>query len=540
MSDFVQALMRQRKEAKKDDGTKERAKEIIKILNKYDYENGITPEIVVDLLQDLGPTFVKIGQIASTNSDIIPPEYCEALSKLTSNVAPMDAATVHAQIEEHLGKPVEELFASFDDTPLGSASIAQVHRAVLHDGTVVAVKVRRPGVVDTVAYDFALIERVVGDAEKLSGDSDEGINLLDMIKELEHTSKLELDFTNEARNIDRFYENNVDREGVTSPKCYRELTNEAILTEDFVNGVTVGKPGAFAAMTDEQRDQIAHLIADNFVAQVLDDGFYHADPHPGNVLLVEDGIEWIDFGMMGTLTSKERQSIIDLMTAVLKHDAYSLKRSVLQVATPKGPINHGELLETCENITDQFSGTDLGEADLGDLLNSITGNLSNDGYDIDPFLSNLARGVITAEGTINMVSPRVSIMDCISNHIDLSFDPDKLGQAVEAFLMKGVQGVDDLAGLPTKAVETLDMLQKSQLKLGGTITVDSRTMKSFEHIMGNVLATLISIAAFVGSCVLCLVPSTSTVLGIPTLGFIGLVVSVILMILSYIDVRKKK
>ncbi|MBR2683547.1 MAG: AarF/ABC1/UbiB kinase family protein [Atopobiaceae bacterium] len=221
MSDFVQALMRQRKEAKKDDGTKERAKEIIKILNKYDYENDITPEIVVDLLQDLGPTFVKIGQIASTNSDIIPPEYCEVLSKLTSNVAPMDAATVHAQIEEHLGKPVEELFASFDDTPLGSASIAQVHRAVLHVGSVGAVKVRRPGVVDTVAYDFALIERVGGDAEKLSGDSAEGINLLDLIKELEHTSKLELDFTNEARNIDRFYENNVNREGVTSPKCYR-------------------------------------------------------------------------------------------------------------------------------------------------------------------------------------------------------------------------------------------------------------------------------------------------------------------------------
>ena len=152
MSGFISALIKQRKDAKKaEPDTNGRLKEIITILEKYNYDDGITPEIVVNILQDLGPTFVKIGQIASQQAEYIPPEYCDALVKLRSKAAPMPIEDVHAQIEKYLGKPTSELFASFDDNALGSASIAQVHKAELFDGTVVAVKVRRPGVVDTVA-----------------------------------------------------------------------------------------------------------------------------------------------------------------------------------------------------------------------------------------------------------------------------------------------------------------------------------------------------------------------------------------------------
>ncbi len=144
--------MKQRRDAKKaQPDTHGRLKEIIAVLKKYNYDDGITPEIAVNIMQDLGPTFVKIGQIASQQAEYIPPEYCDAFAKLRSNVAPMDIETVHSQIEKYPGKPVSELFASFNEKPLGSASIAQVHKAELFDGTVVAVKVRRPGIVDTVA-----------------------------------------------------------------------------------------------------------------------------------------------------------------------------------------------------------------------------------------------------------------------------------------------------------------------------------------------------------------------------------------------------
>ncbi len=347
MTAFTEALRKQRAKIKAErEVTSKRAKEILLILKNHAIIEEVTPQKVVAVLEDLGPTFVKLGQIASTHTDMLPAEYCDALGSLRSSVAPMDAATVREQIKAQLGKPTEELFASFDDEPLGSASIGQVHRAELFDGTVVAVKVQRPGVSETVAEDFSLLEKLVGMSEKIAAD-DSGISLREIIEELERTSTDELDFTNEARNLERFWANNDSREGVKSPKCYLDYTNEAILTEDFVSGPEVGDEKYVASLTDDERDRLANLVADNYAAQVLVDGFYHADPHAGNVLIMDGGIEWIDFGMMGTLTSKQRQILMDIVTAIVKRDSYNLKRSVLQVATPRGAIDHGALLDLC-------------------------------------------------------------------------------------------------------------------------------------------------------------------------------------------------
>ena len=503
MAGFLQALRNARKKTRDKVDYTQRGKEIIAILKKYDYSDGLTPTMTVDILQDLGPTFVKLGQIASTHTDMLSVEYCDALARLRSSVAPMDAETVHSQIEKYLGKPTDELFASFEDKPLGAASIGQVHKAELKDGTVVAVKVRRPGVVDTVAQDFALIERILDIGEKFSGSKDGGVDLMTMVVELEKSSIYELDFTNEARNLVRFYENNNEREDVKIPKCYEELSNEAILVEDFVSGPEVGDTEYVASLSIEERDRLGNLVADNYVEQILTDGFYHADPHAGNVLLVDGGIEWIDFGMMGTISSKQRQNLLDIVTALVKRDNYGLKRAVLQIAHPRGPINHGELLDMCEQQTSQYADSDLESFDTGNLLSTLQGNLEAEGYDIDPFLTNLGRGLITIEGTVKALSPRVNIMDCITRHINTGFDTDMLERMVESFVMKGVQGAEDLVGLPTKAVETLDMLQKSQINVGGDLTLEPKTVKSINHMVRNVILALLACTLFIGACMLC-------------------------------------
>ncbi len=270
--------------SKAEPDTSGRLREIIAVLKKYDYDDGITPEITVSILQDLGPTFVKLGQIASQQAAYLPPAYCDALAKLRSRVAPMDIETVHAQIEKDLGKPVRELFASFEEKPLGSASIAQVHRATLSDGTVVAVKVRRPGMVDTVAGDFALTERIL---DKFARKGSGGMDLKGLIAELEQTSRVELDLTNEANHPDRFWQNNLCREKAGSPRCCRDLTCEAVLTEDFVTGTEVSDTDFLRTLSMEERERLAGLVADNFASQILTDGFYHADPHSGNVLITD-------------------------------------------------------------------------------------------------------------------------------------------------------------------------------------------------------------------------------------------------------------
>jgi len=569
MSNFISALMKQRKDAKKaDPKVNGRLKEVISVLRKYNYDDGITPEITVNILTDLGPTFVKIGQIASQQAAYLPREYCDALAKLRSKVAPMDFATVNEQVEKYLGKPIHELYASFDEKPLGSASIAQVHRAELFDGTVVAVKVRRPGVVDTVARDFALIEKVLDTFVKKPVG---GLDLKGFITELEKTSMIELDLTNEANNLDRFWNNNQGREKVESPKCYRELTCEAVLTESFVQGREISDTDYLATLDQEERKRIASLVADNFAAQILTDGFYHADPHSGNVLIKEPApeesyltaepaepaeenpdapateaiplpvhsIEWIDFGMMGTLTSKQRQILIDLVTNVVMHDAYNLKKTVLQIAQPKGEIDHGAMLEMCEEMCGQFSGSDFGDFKLGDLMDSILNGLSEDQYDVDPFLTNLARGIIAAEGTIQTLSPDVNILNAFMSKVDIGFDLDsvnlddkeslkKMNPEIALKLMQLAKGIIDSS---TKTAETLDMLQKGQIRVRTNFAFEEHALETVTRLAGYAIRAIIIVAILIGSSILCTSSSfagdnvSAVTIVFRAIGFCGLAVS---------------
>ena len=567
MSNFITALIKMRKDARKaGPDTSGRFKEILAILNKYNYDNGITPDIVANILQDLGPTFVKIGQIASQQGDYIPREYVNALMKLRSKVQPMDFDTVRSQIEKYLGKPVKELFASFNEKPLGSASVGQVHKATLFDGTVVAVKVRRPGVVDTVARDFALMEKILDQFVK--GDLG-GFDIKGFIVELEKTSKTELDFTNEASNLDRFWKNNQGREQVIVPRCYSELTCEAVLTEEFVSGNEVSDVDFLATLDEKERERLAALVADNFATQVLTDGFYHPDPHSGNVFIMartprepsaDDGnadesavqlpehpIEWIDFGMMGTLTAKQRQILIDIVTNVVMHDAYGLKNAVLQVAQPQGEINHGAMLEMCEDMCGQYTGADFGDFDLGDLLGSILGGLQDESFKIDPFLTNLARGITAVEGTIKTLSPNVNILNFFTSKVNTGLDfnfnmehPEEMNPQIAMKLLQLANGIIDST---VKTAETLDMLEKGQLKVRTDMAFEEKTLNTVNRLVGYVVRALIIIALITGSCMLCQTSPISGNAGAITfrgLGSVGFLVSVFFSYCLYRDMKKGK
>ena len=594
MAGFISALIRQRREARKaGPDTSGRLKEIVDIIRKYDYDDGITPEIVVGIIQDLGPTAVKIGQIASQQSEHIPPDYCDALSKLRSSVAPMDLETVHAQIEKHLGKPVDELFASFDNKPLGSASIGQVHKATLFDGTIVAVKVRRPGVVDTVARDFALIEKILDSFLKdgMLG----GIDIKALILELEKTSKTELDFTNEANNLDKFWALNADRAHVSSPKCYREYTNEAILTEDFVTGHEAGDVEYVEALDDDVRERLAILVADNFASQVLIDGFYHADPHSGNVLIKEPvvceapiadeavseamdeaeavetateeiaaaedapespdySIEWIDFGMMGIMSAQQRQILLDMVTAIVMQDAYALKHTVLKAAQPIGEIDHGALLEMCEGMCSQYTGGDFGDFELGDLLGTVIANLQEESYKIDPFLTNLSRGIIAVEGTVKTLSPKVNILNYFIDKVDVggafAFDlsnmtKEDLATLNEPIAMELLKFFDSTSKSAAKTAQTLDMLEKGQIRVRTDLGFEKKALESIERIVNLVVRALMIVAFFIGSCLLCTVPmnardTTPFLITFPILGSVGYVVSIFFAWRLYKGIKGKK
>lgn len=597
MAGFIGALIRHRRAAKKaGPDTSGRLKEIIEIIRKYDYEDGITPEIVVGVLQDLGPTFVKIGQIASQQAELIPHEYCAALSKLRSSVAPMDQETVLSQVEKHLGKPANEVFASFDSKPLGSASIGQVHKAELFDGTIVAVKVRRPGVVDTVARDFALLERIL---DLFLKDGIAGIDVRALVRELENTSKIELDFNNEAKHLKRFRKNNAERPGIEIPKCYRDYTNEAILTEDFVMGSEVSDEAYLDSLDDEERDRIAALVADNFATQVLVDGFYHADPHSGNVLIkkpvpaepldvevqvadVQDNgaaanaiveapveesadehalklpehiVEWIDLGMMGTLSQQERQILIDLMTAIVLQDAYRLKRAVLKACQPEGDIDHGALLELCEDMCDQYNGASFGDFDLGDLMATCIASLQDASYHIDPYFTNLARGVIAVEGTVKAISLRINILNYFMDKVDIganlgidlsSLDEETLEGLNDPINREILKCLDGITRSSSKTADALDMLEKGQIRVRTDFSYEEKALVAIDRIVSYVVRAIMIVALFIGSCLLCMIPANAMEgtsleqLVFPQVGFTGILLSLLLAILLVWSMRKSK
>ena len=537
MADVGNLMKRARRRSKEEKAASQaRFREILAIVKKYDLKNGLTPETTVELIQDLGTTFVKLGQIASTHPDMLPLEYCEALGELRTHARPLDFADVKAQVEGELGKPMEELFTEFDETPLGSASIAQVHRAVLPTGEVVAVKVQRPGIVDTVTNDLAIMERLVETLELVNKDKG-GLSLKELVAELVKTSMEELDFTNEEANLARFFANNDPREGVTSPKCYQEYSTSAILTEDFVSAPPAEIINEMGK-TDEERDALAYLIAHNYMQQIMEDGFYHADPHAGNVMVTEDnGIEWIDFGMMGTMTAPQREALKSLILALVKGDNYGLKRAVLKVVTPTGPIDHAALLEMCEDVTGQFIDVDLESFDTGALISSLTGSLTDVGMDVDPFLTNLGRGLVTLEGTIHLVSPRLNIMAVLVDYLKSSFDPNSLSREATNILSKAFDSASATVTLPTKVSETLDMVQKGHVRIGMQLSATEQLARDVRAAAGLIALALVSAGLVVGACMIGSGESALQMGGIPVTGGFGLVVGVVLAIYIFLKTK---
>ncbi len=256
-----------------------RMREIIDVLRQYHVTQGLTPQKAVDVLEALGPTFVKIGQIAATRSDMLPQDYCEAFFKLQTDVKPMLFDEVIECIDKAYGKNWNEVFLAIDPKPLGSASIAQVHKAVLLDGSVVAVKVRRPGIVEEMKDDIRLMKRLLATAEFVTSQHENILlNFENLLDELQKTTEKELDFRIELQNLVRFHANMAKQEGIGSPMPYPEISNASVLVMQYIEGIQVDDKEALVK-AGVDLNKLASRILHSYIVQILDDGFFHADPH---------------------------------------------------------------------------------------------------------------------------------------------------------------------------------------------------------------------------------------------------------------------
>lgn len=508
----------------KDKTSHKRMNEIVRIMRQYKVLHGLTPEQAVEVLQALGPTYVKIGQLASNRSDLLPKAYCDAFEKLRDDANPMPFDVVIEQIDRAYGKSWHEVFASIDPVPLGAASIAQVHKATLLDGTTVAVKVRRPGVAESMAEDIMLMKHLLALGEFASNSHrDILLSLEGFIEEIERTTASEVDFTSELHNLMRFHDELADEEGVTSPVAYPQYSCESVLVMEFVQGTEISHTQALREQGTDV-SALARRVCQSYVTQVLDDGFFHADPHPGNILVRDGEVVWIDLGMVGTLTVSERMLVGKVFTAVATDNAYLLKEAVMGLVHVLGPVDHGALLEALSRLLAEYSTAEMKEINVGTVLTEVIEVLRGQNMMMTSSVTMLARGFVTIEGVIAQVAPDISVIEIVSKHvIAQQADPKFLATQLIDLATTSAASAEALAKLPTQLSNTLEMLDRGQIKVNGDIEVSSRILATAYASVGRISLALLSAGLFLGSSILCTTAMQPQLLGVPLLGVLGYV-----------------
>lgn len=500
-----------------------RSREILAILREYKVSAGMTPQKAVQILEALGPTFVKMGQIASNRSDILPKEYCEALSQLRAGVAPMPFDTVCRLIDESYGHPWQDVFASIEERPLGSASIAQVHKAVLRsNGQTVAVKVRRPSITQQMAEDITLLKHLVALAEFSAPPESKNITLTmdGLVRELERTAAEELDFTSEMNNLVRFRAMTQRDRSVDSPVPYPSHTTDSVLVMEFIDGPSITDPKL--GLSSDERARLGEAIAQSYVAQVVDEGFFHADPHPGNILVRAGRACWIDLGMVGTLTPGEKFLVNRLMLAIGMHDSMAVKDALLGLARPDGPVDHGLLLQQVDRLLRSYTNADLASLDVGAIMVDVIEIVRTQNLALPPSITMLGRGLTALEGVLAEVAPQTNVAQILAQHVKSQLgDGETLKNLLRDTAFDAALSTQAATRLPKQASETLDMLERGELRLG--MDVQFRTsFRGMVYTVAILLAlALLSVGLFLGSCILCTTAMEPRILGVPLLGVLG-------------------
>ncbi|MBN1363676.1 MAG: hypothetical protein JW976_02615 [Syntrophaceae bacterium] len=413
-----------------------RFRQIISVLIKYGFSNvlhdikldryinsarklitGYNPEIesisrwqkMRMVLEDLGPNFVKIGQILSNRPDLLPADLIIELSKLQDSAEPFAGDEAKDVIAEELGRSVELIFKEFDDVPVASASVAQVHRAVLHDGTVVAVKVQRPDIEKIIKTDIEILFNLAMLLEKFVKGMDI-LNPISIIEEYNKAINMELDFILEASHIEQFGENFVYDDSIYVPIVYREYTTSKVLTMEFVDGIRFSD---FVQNASEERlKKIARRITRLIIKQVFEYGYFHADPHPGNIFILDnDRVCFLDYGLMGNLAFKQREQVTEILMGIADREAGKIV-NVLQRMTEIGYIENKDKLEKKINeFLKKYAGVSLGKIDLSDLFYDVINTIMSFRLKILPDFFLLIKSVVTMKGVISKLDPDYKIDD---------------------------------------------------------------------------------------------------------------------------------
>lgn len=534
-----------------------RLREIIKILRRNEVSKGLTPEKLVALLEDLGPTFIKLGQILSSRSDMLPQEYCLALQSLRSSTTPEPFDHIEQRFRTFYGDRYNEVFSSLEQTPLGSASIAQVHRAVLaEDGSTVAVKIRRFHVKEDMQRDIQLMRRAA-DLMNLTGSTMlAGVDIVTVIDEFDRTVREEIDFKVELENLRRFARGLKGERGVACPKVYPEYSDETVLVMEFVEGISLERVDTLKEAGYSLRD-LGDRIANSYMHQMVDAGFFHADPHAANIIVRpalteeerEEGrkdcgeIVWIDCGMMGELSPHERSLFFDMMKAMVFKDGHALTDLFIEWGrvsdVPGKKLNYGQLLQDLTTLVNRYAAEDAYSMDIAQLLNDIMAILDTANVIMPRSFVMLVRGLASLQGTLMSLTPDISILKVVERYVrgaaSKRFDPFK---ETENRLVQAVATTDKAMQIPERVVNVLDMAEKGRLKIGFDLTEANQPMDMLGKIVDRLSLAIITAGLFIGSSTIYSADMQPQLFGVPVIGFLGYFGAAVLSVYIIVKIRK--
>jgi ubiquinone biosynthesis protein len=482
-------------------------------------------------LTELGTTFIKLGQMLSTRPDLVGPEMAQELSRLQSNTSADPAEVIRQTIQAELGKPPEELFAEFTAEAFASASIAQVHRARLPDGHLVALKVQKQGVETKVEADLAILAGLAELAQKHVPQS-RNYEPVALVRQFRRSLLHELDFTHERRNLEEFSRHFADDDTVRFPQAYPEFSGRRVLTMDWLDGIPGGEAERLKA-SGVDLNEFARRGAQLYLAMIFRDSFYHADPHPGNLMLLPGGVVGVlDCGMTGRLDEGLRDDIEGLLLAVAQTDAEGLTDAVWHLGSVPPDCQRDQLRADLAEFVADYAAQSISELDLSAALNGLTDIIRHNRIVLPPRLSLLLRTLVLLEGTSRLLSPEFSLAELIQPFYQKALGRRLSPRRLLIRLQRSYRDWDRLLqALPRDLNETLVRMRTGKF----SVHLDHRHL---DPVINRLVLGIITASLFLGSSLLWSMKAPPVLAGVSVFGAAGYLVAVYLGWRLYRAIKK--
>ena len=515
-----------------------RLKEIVAVLRKHSITKGVTPLKLREIIEDLGPTFIKLGQIMAMHSDILPKRYCDELMQLCSDVKPMPFEEVLSVIEESYGRSWRRVFSHIDESCQGAASIAQVHRATLKSGEEVVVKVQRRGIYEKMARDIELLRKAIKLMPPVSLKNMADFDLV--LDELWTVTRDEMNFLTEASNMEEFARRNKDVHFVGTPKLYQQYTTVHVLVMEYIDGCAVDDK---ERLKEEGYDlkEIGSKLVDNYIKQVMDDGFFHADPHSGNVKIRDGKIVWIDMGMMGRLNDRDRELIGQAIEGVALNDIGKIQDAVLALGEFKGKPNQSRLYTDIRDLMAKYGTADFGEIDIVEILTDLMDVMKENKIVMPHGLTMLARGLTHMEGVLADISPEINMVQIAAARLKGNLlEEGNWKKQMKGTGKKLYRSMLRAVDIPALAADFLQGCMKGQTKINLDLHASDDLAWLMRRLIRNIVLGLWVMALLISSSIICTTDMTPKIMGIPAFGVLGYFGALVILMYLFIKHFMKK